>query len=359
MFKGIEGARGWLSLAVLFSHIIAFTSFHRLPKAKLIIEPGHWAVLIFIMISGFVITNLITRKQEGYGIYIARRALRIYPAYLVALVLGFLVLPRDFTLPEFGDILGNQVQHVRDRAASYAGAPGTHVLLHLSMLHGIVPNNILPEAQYMFVPPAWSLSLEWQFYLLAPAILVAIRRWPLPMAVFVAIVFLLAKRGMFGHYYNPSFILNAGWWFLIGILSYLYIDRLPRIEGAALWTLLALLLPLAFFNKELVAVLGWVALIAYIRSDANWRLLDGPLAAYLGARSYGIYILHMPILIACCWVAYSALGLTSYTAACVTGVLTTAATFILAEIVYRTVERPAINFGKRLGREPVPATQGW
>lgn len=34
-------------------------------------------------------------------------------------------------------------------------------------------------------------------------------------------------------------------------------------------------------------------------------------------------------------------------------------TFALAELVYRGVEKPAIRYGKRIGREPGPASQGW
>jgi hypothetical protein len=34
---------------------------------------------------------------------------------------------------------------------------------HLPMLHGVVPNNILPNAVAAFVAPTWSTSLEWQY----------------------------------------------------------------------------------------------------------------------------------------------------------------------------------------------------
>ena len=36
------------------------------------------------------------------------------------------------------------------------------------MLHGIVPETILPRSSIALLGPAWSISLEWQFYLVAP-----------------------------------------------------------------------------------------------------------------------------------------------------------------------------------------------
>ena len=43
-----------------------------------------------------------------------------------------------------------------------------HIPLHLTLLHGVVPEKLLPSSATAFLGPAWSLSLEWQFYLIAP-----------------------------------------------------------------------------------------------------------------------------------------------------------------------------------------------
>lgn len=358
MIKGIEGARGWLALIVVFAHILELTTLHRLPHAEALERPGDWAVRVFIIISGFVIANLLLRKREGYPIYIARRALRIYPAYLFSLLLGFLVLPLAGQLDAFGDPAAKTAMHFQVQAASYAAAPSAHWLLHLTMLHGAVPNNILAESQYMFNPPAWSLSLEWQFYLLAPAVLLLAQRRPMILVASVIALGFLYRRGLFGQFYNPSLIFGAGWLFLLGVFSCLMMERLPRF-GRFPWTLLLLAVPLVLMNRELPGVVGWIGLLAYIRSDAQWCLLDGRLAVFLGARSYAIYILHVPVLLACCWLAYHQAGLAGYPAAILAGVLTVAATFAGAELAYRFVERPAIAFGKRLGREPGRGSQGW
>ena len=46
------------------------------------------AVMIFVILSGFVITHLVVEKHEPYGPYLGRRALRIFPIYLFALLLA-------------------------------------------------------------------------------------------------------------------------------------------------------------------------------------------------------------------------------------------------------------------------------
>lgn len=43
-----------------------------------------------------------------------------------------------------------------------------NIPLHLLMLHGVVPEVLVARAPGAFLAPAWSVSLEWQFYLVAP-----------------------------------------------------------------------------------------------------------------------------------------------------------------------------------------------
>ena len=49
--------------------------------------------------------------------------------------------------------------------------------LHFLFLHGLVPVSLLPGIPYTLLGVAWSLSLEFQFYAVAPAIFALCRRW--------------------------------------------------------------------------------------------------------------------------------------------------------------------------------------
>jgi peptidoglycan/LPS O-acetylase OafA/YrhL len=51
-------------------------------------------------------------------------------------------------------------------------------LAHLFMMHGAVPNDVLPHSEYAFNMPAWSISLEWQFYLVAPLFIFVLLKQP-------------------------------------------------------------------------------------------------------------------------------------------------------------------------------------
>lgn len=293
-FKGLEGARGWLALTVVFSHLSLFTPVHTLPGGHWAADAGHYSVMVFIIVSGFVITNLVIGKREPYRVYIARRALRIFPAYLVALAVGIASLPAAHILATLATTEAGQVAHIVAQRASLDAHWPAHLALHLTLFHGAVPNNILMESQYMFVPPAWSLSLEWQFYLIAPAVVWgAVRR---PFMVAVLAVILYGLRGQFGHFYNPSFLPGAGWYFLIGIGTRLGFDRLPEFERFP-WAVAVALAPLLLFSVEMLSIVVWLCLVLYMRSGATWWILDGKPAQLLGERSYSIYILHFPLVL--------------------------------------------------------------
>ena len=181
-FPGLDGLRGWLAWVVVLDHIAFFTGLGApwisRDEAQL---AGAVAVMIFIILSGFVITHLVIEKAEPYGLYLARRALRIYPVYLVALFMGigatFLTF-KTFLTPDgaLDPAAMSIIQYPEtgvlmfDRAAAYSSAYFAHLALHLTMLHGAISQAFLPHSQLMFLSPAWSLSLEWQFYLVAPFI---------------------------------------------------------------------------------------------------------------------------------------------------------------------------------------------
>ena len=357
IFKGIEGARGWLAWTVVFGHLVSETMLRQIPHLGTVTSAGNYAVRLFILISGFVITNLLLEKREDYRTFILRRALRLYPAYLFGLALGIATVP-----------LAIAFHH---HLAAAAGTPilathqpgmlayGTHLALHLLLLHGMVPNSILPNAQGMFLPTAWSLSLEWQFYLIAPFLLVWLRKGPILTVAGIALVTILYWLGPFHASAAPGSILATGWYFVPGMAARLFIDRMPRharypaiaiIPAAALIAL----------DHDLAPLVAGLGLLLYLRTEGSTRLLDGPVARYFGERSYAVYILHFPIIVLCALLARRILGVAGLPGAGLTIILSVAATLAAAEMTYRWLERPMIDFGKRLGgREPGPANQAW
>ena len=211
-FRGLEGVRAWLALAVLVEHVVGLTALpdHH-PATRQLVHAGDSAVSVFIVISGFVITHMILERHEPYPLYLARRLLRLYPVYAVCLVLGLvstLLLNRIMPLQPWGAAIPFTQAMARARASLAGNGLPLHLALHLSLLHGLVPDNLLFRAQLALLTPAWSLSLEWQFYLLAPLVVLALRR-PDTTLLVTAIalgLYLLARKGVPGPYLMPSLL---------------------------------------------------------------------------------------------------------------------------------------------------------
>src|SRR5262245_43666122 len=89
----IEGLRGCLAWTVVLSHLCIVLNYDAFGAIALSALAGRWAVILFVMVSGFVITGLVLERQERYAQFITRRAFRIFPAYLVALAIGAATTP--------------------------------------------------------------------------------------------------------------------------------------------------------------------------------------------------------------------------------------------------------------------------
>ncbi|WP_462379520.1 acyltransferase family protein [Pseudomonas sp. Marseille-QA0892] len=372
-YRGLEGARAWLAWIVVLTHIVALTGIaEAIPAMRVIGKCGDWAVQVFIIMSGFVITHLLLSRQESYPLYIARRALRLFPAYLVALLLAILALPA--TISAFGALPwhdAGQLIHFADQQAQLNDGNLTwHVVLHALMLHGAVPNSLLPESEYMFLTPAWSVSLEWQFYLLAPFLLRMLLNDRLKILFIAGAVasYIAYRAGLFGQFYLPSLLPGSIGYFLVGIGTRLALDRLPALRSYPL-ILVAGCLILAIGSGELVPLAAWIGLMSYAQLDREAleqpdlatrllkMVLDSRFAVSAGLRSYSVYILHWVVISIMMCLATLSTTTSPWLQFAEIFVGTVAVTIIGSECLYRFVERPGIEFGRALARRPEPGTE--
>jgi peptidoglycan/LPS O-acetylase OafA/YrhL len=137
--------------------------------------PGGFGVLVFFVLSGFLITWLLLKEFEKNGDlslkkFYARRSLRIFPAFYAysALLLGILVVThKHIVVPQAVASL----LYLNDYYQAILGDPNT------GLSH------------------TWSLAVEEQFYLIwAPALLVLLRRRKVLPALVTAIVTLWVYR---------------------------------------------------------------------------------------------------------------------------------------------------------------------
>jgi len=364
-FRSIDGLRAWLAWGVVFFHIFLLTAVDvRFPVLQGTLDVfAVYLVFVFIIISGFVVTHLLIEKREPLIPYMVRRFLRIYPAYLVCLCLGIAACNLHFSTfadrpwgdwvpqPEF---MQAQIESLKTHGFT------EHLLAHLTLLHGAISDRVLPQSEYMFLGPAWSLSLEWQFYIVAPFIVFAVRRRRGRILTVIAAVVALAayRQGWFGRFYDPSFLPGAGLYFAVGIGTRLVFTRLPKFTGYPAATML-LGGAFALLAHDLVPFLFWAAFIAWLRlerTDGTSSLLDrfcntafnSRGAYYLGIRSYSTYLIHEPLIHIVVYLCVKRLAL-GMTATVVTALVAVPAlTLMAASLLYRHVEAPAIEWGKKV-----------
>lgn len=367
-FLALEGLRGWLAWAVVLSHLAYTSGISPTFPGSVLGRIGSPAVIVFIIVSGFVITHLIIEKQEPYSIYLLRRFMRIFPVFLITCIIGFVAydiegstLARVAYLHEPGYTFSSVMANIAQSNHQFFWA---HAFAHLLMLNGMISDTTLPFSGYAFNMPAWSLSLEWQFYLVAPFVVILIHRNRGLLVAGIAVMVLeyVSRHGLFGQFEQPSFLPAAFEYFLVGIASrYLYPLIADFVRPSIVLTLAVVLLPI--FAKETIPILLWVVVVAGMRlhpgsaSASRWfdrayrLLLESRAATYFGSRSYSIYLCHMPVIAFCHW-AWLAVSPNAGPAATFVHLFATGIPLatVAAEILHRTVERPGIALGAKFAR---------
>jgi peptidoglycan/LPS O-acetylase OafA/YrhL len=278
-----------------------------LAYASLAFYYGHQAVILFFILSGFVIhLRYADRlKREGQSArfdwrqYVYRRVKRIYPPLLFAMILTVVA-----------DAIGMAQNYSIYRHQTPYYLINLNVTPNYGWQNGI--GNLLA---ILGIPdwgtniPLWSLKFEWWFYMLYPLFWWLTRRSIGLATGILSILFVLSFfPGLWPlDLIRSAFSLMIVWWFG-ALLADVYTKRLP-ISLAKIAPLAGLLLILPFMVSPLVEMnttiqdflwgLGFTGLLAGLLAWQNrghsLRLLER--LKPLGDMSYTLYAIHVPILV--------------------------------------------------------------
>jgi peptidoglycan/LPS O-acetylase OafA/YrhL len=364
----IEGLRAYLALWVVFCHALWASGYEAealtgLPK---LIRTGSYAVDLFIIISGFVIMLVLDKQRETYLPFIVRRFFRLFPVFIVlfviAIPLSYLNLWNVTHASQY--LTSEQIAYHTDLLESWWSNIQWNVPLHLLMLHGAVPDVLVKHATDAFLIPAWSVSLEWQFYLVAPlayAWAVSARSYRRLGLCALCVVLVLASRYVLPPVdYGAALPFHVKFFFLGAVSYFIYQTQVShQLSDTAFpvaCCLAVFLFGLSGREWALIPIGLWMAFLGLLlehpssfSSRLMAPLLTNPVLLYLGRISYSLYLSHILVIIV---IQYALLTwapqLSRMTHFGVLLAGTTAVAIVVSAKLYSYLEVPGIYAGRVL-----------
>ncbi|NNF54377.1 MAG: acyltransferase [Acidimicrobiales bacterium] len=338
-FVRMDGVRAIAVAAVMIQH------WNTELVAGLPLSPASAGVEFFFVLSGFLIGGILMRADDqaariGYQrrriliAFVIRRALRIFPAYFVYLFLTavFLGPPDRAGWPWY---------------ALYAGNIRIPQLGHWPGQWGHL----------------WSLAVEEQFYLVAPLLILVIptswrSRAVIGLIASAVVADLIYRANGIHLMVPPASFFGLGCGFGLAHISSLISPQFKRVLVAFAGTALFLLLLVPsdlhlvdFATQASITGLATLLVLDCVHGNSKpFAFLAFAPLVWIGKRAYGLYLWHnsMPAAFARAGVDFSAQPILRV-------FLLVAATFVMAEVSWRVVERPINSLKSRFPYIVVPA----
>ena len=365
-FRSLDSLRGLAALAVVFHHCLLTLPasaygrggvpwlFAATPLRLLVDGPG--AVLLFFVLSGFVLAASIEagRKHEDgafhYGRFAAKRFLRIYPPFAAIILAsaGLYLLVQPSPIEGLSGWFNHQ-------SWAYPVTPQL-IVGHLLMTD--------QHRDMSLMNVMWSLVHELRISMIFPLVFFGLRARPGITLLVTALLSAAANYALGKYQLDPVTQTLCGsaqyvLMFAVGTLLFLHHQTLSALvqKSRGLGTAgLILLGAWLFYQPRGMAVFGlWgmglaatCYVIAAFASPTLVRLLSGGAASWLGKVSFSLYLVHLPILLTLMHLFADRVSVAVLIAA------TVLLSLIFAGLSYQWIERPVMEFGRRV-TQPRPA----
>jgi peptidoglycan/LPS O-acetylase OafA/YrhL len=300
--RDLDGLRGVSIILIIVLHYVCYSTYFQYlgPKPVGLFLNSFWSgVDIFFVLSGFLIGGIILdsdRADNFFRVFYLRRALRILPVAFLTIAFCYLVIP-------FVDLT----------VLRYSQVPPYAYLLFIN-------NFWTANGLHAYLPlgPLWSLAIEEQFYLIAPAFILLVNSRVRNM-VLLAIVFISPILRMCHFHYSiwdfTPFRLDG---FSAGMLVAVLLRETHLKEFAARYLMTINVLVLGVLIAALILSIGpayslrerlafgislnslaaaGVILSLHLKKNGFLsRVLSQPWLASIGRLSYFMYLMHVPIL---------------------------------------------------------------
>jgi peptidoglycan/LPS O-acetylase OafA/YrhL len=358
-YTELDSLRGVAALTVMFYHFrLMWFGYGQGGRWWLtLLSPvtaGHEAVMLFFLLSGFVLSLPYLRgRGQGYPIYLGRRVLRIYGPYFFALMLA---------------IAGAAVWHGYLPFGPWAHLTWSEpVRWKLVLEHGLMIGNY-DDAQYNTA--FWSLIVEMRVSLVFPMVYLGVRRMGARWALLLALAgTLLTAWGIASWPATKQTLstLEYGMIFICGIVLAEKIEWANAwfrgLSVRARWGVAVASFGLYTWGFHVASYAprvkgvdqGLITLGAagymLVAMNAEWarRLLGTRLARFLGRVSYSLYLVHGTVLFAL------AHGLGTRVSVGTQLVLFVGLSLGLSYLFCVGVEEQFLRLSRRVGRKPLPA----
>ncbi len=378
--RSLDAMRGLAAVSVVLSHYVLVVAHAGRPRYERVYHWFHWlslsplgllwagraAVLLFFVLSGYVLFLMLERPDLGYFSYLKKRITRLYIPYLAAIGLGIAGAAFLYARPMQG--LGPWINKFWSWPPS-TGAVVDHV--------GFI--DAFNSDRYDFT--IWTLVQEMRISLIFPLMVLWVRRasWQMAWLPFAfaaaAVVFVRGvAQGLGGTWF--ALVMGGGLTaysatiyylapFALGALLACHRDAVRRrycaLPPRARFGIALLAFALYFYLPRGLAALGdhrmlvhdWpvmigaaLGLVVVSYEGAIKRFCEHGVFQYLGRISYSLYLFHPLVLLAALHLLYGRMALASVLA------VSFAATILISDLAYRWIERPAAQVARRLG-------EGW
>jgi peptidoglycan/LPS O-acetylase OafA/YrhL len=336
----LDSARGLAAWSVLIFHAVLVFHYeiiklnpYVLTFLKIVFN-GSEAVSFFFVLSGFVLASSLKDLKGDFSFpnYVVRRVLRIYPLYIVAVLVAFFI--------------------AHDKVKVFA----------------LVQELLLTSSVHTLIPPGWTMGIEVILSLLMPVLILTLRQRPI---FYVLLVIML-----FSYNFLSPFIMH----FMLGIL----LNDFYRSGRRAAWLdqgkYLLLIIPICilFYSlRQLMMVMPGVEyfinlfqdvigmqrdkiyfyfsgfasavfILIILQSAKLQAILNHRVLTFLGKISFSLYLLH--------WIVIKAFhfetmkeSFTSVPLFLLTIIVSVSVvTIFISYFTYRFIELPFINMARKI-----------